>query len=139
MPMRSNAVGSMPALSPNEGKCVGMGMDGGATGGAVPNGLSRTGGAVEGTGTLETGGVGMEERPPPIASVAPQCGSLGWRDRWCRRSRRVHGGTGNMSACNRGIRLLWQGNRRNSGHGSAVSDPPHERTHGGSVHVKVGI
>ena len=51
-------------------------MEGVIAGGAVPSGLRRMGGAADGTGTLETGGVGMEERPPPLPAWLHGVGRL---------------------------------------------------------------
>ena len=61
-------------------------------------------------------------RSPPVGSLAPRCGSLGWRRRWSRWSRH-----------------RWCGDRRNGGHGSTVSNPPNKGTDGSRIRIHMGI
>ena len=74
--MLAKAAGSMPALSPKAGDCAYIGTEDDVTGGADPRGLRRTGGTADGTGTLETGGAGIEGGLPPLAAWLHGVGCL---------------------------------------------------------------
>ena len=61
-------------------------------------------------------------RSPLVGSMAPRCGSLGWRRRWSRWSRH-----------------RWCGDRRNGGHRATVSNPPNKGTDGSRIRIQMGI